>query len=160
MTLAIVRLTTQQRAYAERIAVERQREAERMELPDRHGFTGDGAEAHRVGALGEMAVAAWLYGDGEHDLTVNTFRTESDLPDGIEVRTRTRTFHELYIRRDDDPNCAWVLVSQAGSAWWLRGWIWGFEAAREEWLKDYGGREAAYFIPHAALYPMELLCER
>lgn len=160
MALDIVRLNSTQAAYAERIAQERQRSAVERALPDRHGFTGDGLTVHRIGACGEMAVAAWLYGDEPVELTVDTFRSEPDLPGGIEVRTRTRTYQELYVRNSDDWTSAFVLVSQAGAAWWLRGWIPGVEAARQEWLREYGNREPAHFVPHAALYPMELLRER
>lgn len=160
MTLDIVRLKPHQAAYAERVARERQEGALSRGLPDRHGFVGNGLEAHRIGAYGEVALAAWLFGDDPYELTVDTFRSLADLDGDIEVRTRTRTFHELYVREDDAPESAYVLVSQAGHAWWLRGWIWGHEAVREEWLKDYGGREPAYFVPHAALYPMELLRDR
>lgn len=152
----IVWLTPGQQAYADHIANARRTESSLRALPNKHGFTGDGLAIDLLGARGEAALAAWLFPDQDWELTVNTFHTLPDLPGHIEVRTCTRSTYRLIIRKTDDPDAVYVLVAQAGAAWWLRGWLRGSEV-QEEWLAAPGGREEAYFVPHHALRPMEEL---
>lgn len=154
--MEVVWLTPAQQVYAEHIAQQRHHGAVSRNLPDRHGYTGNSLDAHRPGAYGEVAVAAWLFPDQYQCLTVDTFHTVPDLPGGIEVRAATRSTYRLLIRKGDNLDARWVSVVRAGAAWWLRGWLWGHQV-QEEWLEAPVGREEAYFVPHAALRPMDEL---
>lgn len=88
--------------------------------------------------------------------SVNTFKAH-DLP-GLEVRTRSEHAYELIVREDDDPDTLFVLVTGKCPEYYVRGFIKGSDAfSRPQWLRDHGGREPAYFIPHASLSPTELL---
>lgn len=121
--------------------------------PDAYGYDGLGWSEHIEGACGEMAVAKCLgvYWDG----SVNSFKS-NDLP-GIQIKTRSREDYELIVRPGDSPEAAYVLVTGKCPNYSVRGWIYGKDAMREEWLRDHGGRPAAYFVPHSSLQPMEQL---
>ena len=126
---------------------------------DNAGFDnseGAGLAIHSIGAMGEMAFAKafglW-FGYG-----LELYHC----PDigNVHIRTRTKTWQELYIR-PDDANGVYVLVSvdwPGPTKFWVRGWIDAAEAKRHpEWLKTHGGRPPAYFVPHSALrHPSEL----
>ncbi len=149
-------------AIGRMVAVTRHYESIRQGLQDKHGFYGDGLRIHIFGVLGEMAAAkaANLYWDA----SVNTFKTVGDVGD-IEVRTRMKDHYDLIVRDDDKPNRFFVLVVFRG---WVNGapvfrvigWMSGVEAKQDRWKKTYGDREAAYFVPQAALHPISGLNER
>jgi hypothetical protein len=100
-----------------------------------------------------MAVAKLLgiFWDG----SVNTWKAH-DLP-GLQVRTRSRHDYELLVRPGDDHQATWVLVTGRCPEYRVRGWIVGIDAKQKQWLHGYGGRPPAYFVPHAALRPVEEL---
>jgi hypothetical protein len=148
-----VTLNSHEVGAAVRVGALRHWEAVRGGMADRHGFDGDGWGVHIEGALGEIAAAKALniYWDG----SVNTFKAD-DLA-GIQVRTRSRADYELIVRPGDDDGAAWVLVTGKHGKYDVRGWIKGDDAKRDEWLAAHGNRPAAYFVPHAALKPIEEL---
>jgi hypothetical protein len=39
----------------------------------------------------------------------------------------------------------------------VRGWLFGRDAKRAEWMRSHGGRPGAYFPPDSALYGIESL---
>lgn len=130
----------------------RQTAALKRQLPDRHGYDGDGWSVHIEGRAGEMAVAKHL---GVYDLaTVNTFRNGADVGRTIQVRTRSRPEYELIVRDNDRDDDLFVLVTGRCPEFVIVGYICGADAKREEWKKPHGGREAAYFVPHGALKPL------
>jgi len=147
----LIQLANHEVGAAVRVGGLRHWEAVRGGMADRHGFDGDGWGVHIEGALGEMAAAKALniYWDG----SVNTFKAH-DLV-GIQVRTRSRNDYELIVRPSDDDDAAWVLVTGKHGTYNVRGWIRGKDAKREEWLQTHGQRPPAYFVPHAALLPIE-----
>jgi len=110
-----------------------------------HGIDPDDCwRAHIEGACGELAVAKFLnrYWDG----SVDTFRRQADFP-GAEIRTRSKHTYDLIVREDDDPNKTFVLVTGVAPNYWIRGWIRGHDARRDEWRQTYGGRPEAWFVP-------------
>lgn len=118
-----------------------------------YGFAGVGWTEHCEGACGELAVAKALgrYWDG----SINTFSAD-DLP-GLQIRTRSKHEYELIVRPQDSDDATWVLVTGVAPHYRVRGWLGGKDAKRDEWLRDYGNRPKAYFVPHEALRPIEEL---
>jgi hypothetical protein len=133
----------------------RQEEALKKDLPDRHGFDGvSGLTVHVEGAAGELAVAKAL--NVEWDATVNTFKGVADILADIEVRTRSRSDYDLIVRSDDDDNKTFVLVIRKGpKVFETIGWIKAKDAKQEQWVKTYGSRPPAFFVPKSALHDME-----
>lgn len=122
---------------------------------DRHGYEGDGYGPHILGAQGEMAFCK-SYGIYWHP-TMNTFRAQADVGDGIEIKTRSEDHYDLLVRPDDHFDRVFVLVTGKGPAFVLRGWMYGEDCRRDEWWKDYGNREPAWFAPQASLQPLSTL---
>jgi hypothetical protein len=150
-----IHLTGAELYLAAQIGVSRQMEAMRKGLPDRHGFDGlEGWTVHIEGAAGEMAVAKALgvFWGG----TVNTFKTTADVG-ALEVRTRSRHDYELLIRENDADEAVFVLVTGRAPDFNVVGWLKGKEAKQPQWIRTHGGRPPAYFVPHAALHPIEEL---
>lgn len=117
------------------------------------GMDAIGWTEHIEGACGEAAVAkaVGVYWSSH----VNNF-TGDDLP-GMQIRTRRRHDWDLIVRPSDDDHARWVLVTGKCPAYRVRGWIFGRDAKREEWLRDHGDRPPAYFVPAAALRDMSEL---
>ena len=138
-----VTLTWHEAAMASHVGWMRQLAAIKAGKQDCHGYDGEGWSEHIEGACGEMAVAKFLgvYWDG----SVNTWKA-NDLP-GLQIRTRSRHDYDLIVRPGDDDQAVWVLVTGRCPEYRVHGWITGSEAKRAEWLRNYGGRPAAYFVP-------------
>lgn len=122
---------------------------------DQHGFKGEGWNEHIEGACGELAVAKALnlYWNG----SIDTFK-ENDLP-GLQIRTRSKHDYDLIVRPDDSNESKWVLVTGRCPEYDVRGWIQGIDAKKPEWQQTYGNRPAAFFVPAAALNPIETIIE-
>jgi hypothetical protein len=148
-----VTLTWHEVLMANAVGGMRQLSAVKAGKQDRHGYDGAGWSEHIEGACGEIAVAKLLgvFWDG----SVNTWKA-NDLP-GLQVRTRSRHDFELLVRPQDDDSTPWVLVTGKCPEYRVRGYLYGHEAKRGEWLRSYGGRPKAYFVPHSNLRPMEEL---
>lgn len=146
-----LRLTDSDLALADRVGAARNAEAMRMGLPDKHGAEReDGLMIHKIGARGELA-ACQIWGL-TWTQSVNTFKGEPDLIDtdgsGIQVRTRLAHSYDLIVREDDPDDQRFVLMTTSkpytSFAYW--GWITGADAKNPAWMRDYGGRELAYFV--------------
>jgi hypothetical protein len=134
------------------VGVRRQVSALAAGRKDRHGMKPeDGWKVHVEGACGELAVAKYLgkYWDG----SVDTFRRLPDLGN-VEIRTRSKHYYELIIRRDDDPEKFYVLVTGIAPRYRVRGWIKGADARNSDWLRSHGNREEAWFVPTSQLQAM------
>jgi hypothetical protein len=118
-----------------------------------HDVWGNNCE----GACGEMAFAKWanVYWNG----SVATFKTSGDVG-GFEVRTRRRPTYQLLVRDCDPSDRIYVLVRGEAPDFEIVGWMSGADAKRREWLQSYGGGTPAYFVPDAALHPIEELVRR
>ena len=137
---------------ATEVGVRRQIASLRKGSPDKHGYEGEGWNIHIEGACGEMAFAKAMniYWDG----SVNTYHH----PDvgGWQVRTRSRDGYELLVRENDADDTPFVHVTGRCPVYVIHGWILGREAKQSRWLKTYGDRPPAYFVPVSSL---QLLCE-
>lgn len=110
---------------------------------------------HILGATGELVVAKAL---GIYwSATVDTYKTKSDLPGGLEVRARSRDDYDLIVRANDPDDVPFVLVVGEDLTFRVPGWIWGREAKQEKWLKTYANRTPAYFVPQSALCGLDRL---
>jgi len=132
------------------VGVFRQFSSLKKGLKDAHGANKDnGWDMHIEGACGEAAVAKALniYWSG----TVDTFKRGGDLGSFIQVRTRSKNYYELIVRKDDRDDDVFVLVTGKAPSFNVVGWILGKDAKNPEWIQTYGGREAAWFVPHEKL---------
>jgi hypothetical protein len=143
-----VRLSWYECELAASVGCKRQLKALEQGNPDKHGFEGLGWDNHVEGAAAEMAVAKarGLYW-GAH---VNIFG-DADLGTRVQVRLRTQHHYDLIVRPNDADDHAFVLVTGRLPDYTIHGWIWGNAAKHPEWLKTYGNRPAAYFVPKQAL---------
>jgi hypothetical protein len=150
-----ITLTWHEAAMASHVGWMRQLAAIKAGKHDCHGYEGEGWSEHIEGACGEMAVAKLLglFWDG----SVNTWKA-NDLP-GLQIRTRSRHDYDLIVRPGDSEDATWVLVTGRCPEYRVHGWIVGRDARRAEWLRTYGGRPAAYFVPASELRPVGELQE-
>lgn len=149
MSLGRVTLVSHEVDMAAGVGLRRQLAALHAGRPDRHGVDPeDGWRIHIEGACGECCVAKFLgrYWDG----SVDTFKSIPDLGN-VEIRTRSKHRYDLLIRKDDDPDKVYILVTGRTPNFWVRGWLRGIDAQREEWWNNHGNREWAWFVPVSAL---------
>lgn len=121
--------------------------------PDGHGApTDDNWQRQIEGACGEIAFAKAV---GRYwPASINTFKTGDDVV-GCQVRTRSKHWYDLLIRKDDPPNKRYVLVTGTTPHFQVWGWLWGYEAQQEEYLREINNdRPAQYFVPKSALRPI------
>lgn len=150
-----VELTDTEMRIAIEVGVARQLSAMVAGKRDVHGASGSGWDLHIEGAAGELAVAKAI--GVYYPASVDTYRDEPDLPPDIEVRTRSRQYYDLIVRSDDDPFKRYVLVTGRSPELTVRGWIYGNHAMNPSWVKTYGNRPPAFFVPQTHLNPVEAL---
>jgi len=123
----------------------------RQGLKHKYGMATAGWTESIEGACGELAVAKLLniYWDG----SVNTFKA----PDvgTLQVRTRSRHDYDLIVRPEDSGDEKFVLVTGVAPEYVVRGWMLGKDAKRPEFLKTYGNRHPAYFVPQDKLLSID-----
>ena len=115
----------------------------------KYGMTKQGWTEHIEGAGAEVAVAKHLglYWSG----SVDTYKSEPDVGDDIEVRWRSQRHWDLLVRPDDPEDRFYVLVVGFCPVYTIIGGMWGWEAKRDEWLQAHGGRPKAWFVPQNEL---------
>ena len=138
------------------VGLRRQLSSLRDQRKDKHGFSGPGWTIHIEGACGELAVAKALgrYWNG----SVDTFK-DADIPGEhtaigfgkVQVRTRSNAYYDLIVRPDDADQDVYILVTGRAPEFEVHGWIRGRDAKQKMWLRTYGDRPAAYFVPQSAL---------
>ena len=150
-----ISLTWYEIALAAEVGMRRQLEVLKRGLKSHHRAAHeDPWSIHIQAAAGELAAAKALgrYWSG----SVNTFRTGGDVG-ALQVRTRSKAHYDLIVRDDDKESDCFILVVGEIPDFDVKGWIGGKEAKQAQWRQSYGGREAAYFVPHAALHALDLL---
>ena len=111
---------------------------------------------HFDGVKGEMVAAKSI---NHHWVpTVNTF-SAPDIGSNIQVRTRSRDDYQLIVRNKDADDEIFILVRGKGVTYTVVGWVYGHEAKQEKYLKNHGGRPAAYFVPDSELRNINALME-
>ena len=137
----------------------RQRVNEEKGLQGRNKGPQTGQKAidvHLIGAAGEMAVASYL--GLKHELYKETEakRGSDDLP-GIDVKTRSKTFYDLIVQKNEDPEKKFVLVTIEKRRTLIHGWCYGKEAMKPEYWSDPAQGRPAYFVPKECLHPIQEL---
>ena len=124
--------------------------------PDRHGFEGDGWGAHIEGALAEMAAAKAI--NAYWDAPLNTFNSPSRGDVGpYEVRRRSRQDYEVLIRPGDADSKVHIAVFGCAPRFRIAGWLFGYEAKKDEWLQGHADRDPAWFMPQCKLRGLDTL---
>lgn len=160
---ARISLSPEQFARAEQEAIRRQTENEAKGLRGRNKAPAKGAKAlemHRLGCVGEMAVAAYVGMEQYVFTEASPVRNSEDLPGSLEVKTRSRHGYDLLIQIDGDPNKTYVLATYEGSEIELVGWIHGKDAMRKEWIKEYVRGRPCYAVKQSRLNSIETLHEQ
>jgi hypothetical protein len=117
---------------------------------DQHGFNpGRGWHQHIEGACGEIAAAKVI--DRYWGAPCGTFRSGGDIGKNIQVRTRSKPEWDLIVRKTDDPQHFFILVTGTAPTLTVVGWIRGADAQKDEYWKKYGEGEEAWFVPQRAL---------
>lgn len=150
-----VKLTWHEMLLASTIGSRRHIEALRAEKKDSFGFNGEtGWQVHIEGCCGELATAKALniYWNG----SINTYKHGADVG-SIQVRTRSKNDYDLIVRNNDKNEDTFILVVGQAPDYRVVGWIKGRDAKKEIYSKTYGNRPAAFFVPQAALHPIESL---
>lgn len=156
-----VSLSAAQIQFALDEAQRRQSHNESRGLKGRNRAPSSGAKAlemHRLGCIGELAVAVHLGLEGRVFSAQSPFRNSVDLPGGIEVKTRSKKFYDLLVQLDDDPNKTFVLAThEGGQTTQIVGWIKGKDAMRKEWIREFVRGRPCYAVPQSALESMSTL---
>jgi hypothetical protein len=106
---------------------------------------------HRLGAMGEVAVAVHL-GLEDHLFTETVARRGSaDLPGDIEVKTRSKHSYDLIVQKDERPDKLLVLVTVQGGTIFLHGWCVAGDVMQERFWADPARGRPAYFVPKCHL---------
>jgi len=107
---------------------------------------------HILGALGECAFAKATnrYWNGG----VNTFKCGGDVGESIQIRTRSMHHYDLIVRRDDEDDDAFVLVTGGPHDFEVRGWMLGKDAKDDKYKANYGNHGEAFFVPSRDLLPI------
>ena len=141
------------------LAESRQLDCEARGSRPSHGFRGDRSaqrHIHLIGAYGECGYATYA----SIPLPVYTGEefSRADFGDDVQVRTRTKRFHELYRRQTEPAEWRYVLVylvqetgEERPTACYIRGWLPGVEMEREAWVQTHGSRDPSWFVPTADL---------
>lgn len=133
------------------VGTKRNQEAIKLGKKDSFGFNGsqeEGLNIHIEGACGEIALAKfmnWFYSG-----SVNTYKDGGDVGK-IQVRTRSRDDYDLIVRKNDKDSDIFVLVTGERPSYKIHGWIKAGDAKKEIFLKNYGRRSPAYFVPQEFL---------
>lgn len=106
-----------------------------------------------IGCMAEAAVAQHL--GIPYAGTVNTFHAEPDVGP-FEVRATDRVDGRLILRDNDHTDRPYVLVTGDGVSpvMALRGWLYGHEGRRPEWLRDPHNRRPCWMVPQSVLRPV------
>jgi hypothetical protein len=128
-------------------------------LPRNGGPGADraGYRAQLLGCAGEWAVAKHLGVTPAVFLDDAPIRGSADLPGRIDVKTRSRHNYDLIVQLDDTSDKRYVLVTIENKEVLIRGWIDAVDARLPHYHADPAGGRPAYFVPVAALNPIDTL---
>lgn len=117
----------------------------------KYGLTDfEGWQRDIEGACGEAAFAKWC---GRYWLGNDGDRKAPDVW-RYEVRAVSRHDRCLLVHDDDHDDRPYVLVTGLSPNMRMRGWLWGYEAKKPEYLSDPIGGRPAYFVHPKYLRPM------
>lgn len=150
MTSQVVVLTISEIQIAATIGATRQIESMRQGLKDSHGYNGNETwDVHIEGAAAELAFCKFR---GRYwNAPVNNFK-EADVGQNVQVRATKYNNGSLIVRKGDNDDHYYILLTGRVPNFRVVGWITGAEAKNPDWLETKGNsREPAYFVPQSAL---------
>jgi hypothetical protein len=148
----VIRLSEAEMLTAAIVGARRQAENLAKGRLDAHGARkANGWQLHIEGACGEMAFAKYA----DRYWTGNLGDLDADDVGRWQVRTRSEHSFDLILHRTDPDDRAFVLVTGTAPVYVIRGWIMGRDGKREEYWSDPARNRPAFFVPQAALHPME-----
>ncbi|CAB5220059.1 hypothetical protein UFOVP231_46 [uncultured Caudovirales phage] len=110
-----------------------------------------GLSIHVEGAMGEICAAKVR--DKYYEGTVNSFKG-ADIGENIQVRCTNSHNRRLWMFKNDNPDHFYVLVTGVAPTFKVRGWIYGHEGQKEEYLESHNGQREIYYIPTKILRPI------
>ena len=164
-----VRLTEREMLLAASSGVQREVECLRklnggesvvLEYEKNNNQVGPGGlwQNHIEGAMGEFAVAKFLglYPGGITD------KDATDVGEHYEVRTRPKSYYELFVRKCEKEykeDKYFILAQGSYGVYTIRGWITAYEVfAHPEWFHNNSGKVSyQYWVPHEFLQSIETL---
>lgn len=115
----------------------------------------DDLSYHIMGTVGELAASKVI--GVQWTGSVDTFKSESDFPGGVEIRFRSNPEHDLIVREDRDDSRMVLVRGLPPGVVEVAGWILARDAKQEKWKQTYGNLRPAFFVPASELNPMETL---
>ena len=119
------------------------------------------SDEHRIwhetlGCMAEAAVAQHL--GIAYPGTVNTFHRKPDVGQ-FEVRATSRSNGCLIVRDNDPPERPYVLAVGDGRrpVIEVRGWLFGWEARDDRWMRNPHGRRPCWMVPQQHLRQVPIL---
>lgn len=112
---------------------------------DKYGFDPDkldGLALDILGECGQGAISQWM---GRPYVDRRAGKGPDILPD-IQVRTRSKHWYDLPVRKDDNPEERFVLVTGTPPELWIWGWCYGREARRPELWVSHADREPHWYV--------------
>jgi len=145
-----IRLTNHELIVASTVGMMRRVSSLRHKMQPAAGLDMDalGWDRDIEGVCGEICVAKTL--NMYWEPRVNNFHG-ADIGNNIQVRTRSKDHYELIVRKNDNPEHFYFLVTGSAPDYTVHGYIIGKFAMKEEWLADHGDRPEAWFVPQAEL---------
>jgi hypothetical protein len=104
-----------------------------------------------------MAVAEYLGMSESVFSESKPVRNSSDLPNNLEVKTRSKHWHDLIVQKNEKPEKIIVMVTIERDEIMLQGWCRAGEVMRQEFWSDPAVGRPAYFVPKSVLQPVETL---
>lgn len=117
---------------------------------------GKALELHRIGCIGELAVAVYL---GLEDCVfqeVSPVPGSADLPGGIDVKTRPKHSYDLLVPIRYQPDHRYVLVTYEKTIN-IAGWIWGSEVTELGQIKQLIKGRPCWVVEQSKLRSIESL---
>ena len=114
--------------------------------------------ANVLGAISEFALSKYTGGYWHATIGQQKSETEPDVEPDYQARCRDHHGGKLVVRPRDRDSQRFVMLTSDdnGLTWYIRGWVFGFEAKRDEYLADPGGiGKPAWFVPFDKLRSME-----
>lgn len=108
-----------------------------------------------VGCLAELAMGKFI--DRYFIPEVGTFHTKPDCLHDIEVRATAWEDGSLIIRDNDADDRRYVFCVVSGKSVEIMGWLYGYEAKKNEYIRNPNAYRASWFVPQAKLRAVETL---
>lgn len=153
-----VTLNSTQLALAKVIGDRRMAGAVARGYKNKAGLVSEGWGEHYLGAEGELAFSV---GTGvPWPMTVDTF-SEPDFPPDVDIKTRgwslTRRgvdLCQLLVRPESNPEYRYVHVVGTEGDYLIRGWAWGSEVMRREYLCNPKSKKDPKAPPRPPMFAM------